>query len=101
MHNEELQNLHSLPNIIRTIRSKRMRWVGHVVRKMEKRNACKVLVGKQEGKRQLGIPRRRWENNIKTDFGGTRWGGMEWINLAQDRGQWRALVNTVMNLRVS
>jgi hypothetical protein len=66
----------------------------------EKRNAHRILVGKPEGKRPLGRPRRRWEDNIKMNLREIGWGGMEWIDLAQDRDQWRALVNTVMNLRV-
>jgi hypothetical protein len=65
-----------------------------------KRNAYRILVGKQEGKRPLGRPRRRWVNNIKMDIRETGWDGMDWINLSQDRNQWRALVNTVMNFRV-
>jgi hypothetical protein len=66
----------------------------------EKRNSCRVLVGKPEGRRPLGRPRRRWEDNIKVDLKEMQWGGMDWIDLAQDRDQWRALVNTAMNLRV-
>jgi hypothetical protein len=66
----------------------------------EKRNACRILVGKPEGKRPLRKPRRRWDDNIRMDLRKLGWGGMDWIDLAQDRGQWRALVNTVMNLRV-
>jgi hypothetical protein len=66
----------------------------------EKRNACKILVGKPEGKRPLRRPRRRWEDNIRMDLRNIGWGDMDWIDLAQDRDQWRALVNTVMNLRV-
>jgi hypothetical protein len=66
----------------------------------EKRNAYRILVGKPEGKRPLGRPRRRWEDNIRMDLREMGWGGMDWIDLAQDRDQWRALVNTVMNLRV-
>jgi hypothetical protein len=66
----------------------------------EKRNACRILVGKQEGKRPLGRPRRRWVNNIKMDLREIGWGCMDWIDLAQDRDRWKALVNTVMNLRV-
>jgi hypothetical protein len=66
----------------------------------EKRNACRILVRKPERKKPLGRPRRRWVNNIKIDLIGIGWGGMDWIDLAQDRGQWRALVNTVINLRV-
>jgi hypothetical protein len=66
----------------------------------EKRNAYRVLVEKPEGKRQLGRPRRMWEDNIKTDLREIRWGGLDWIDLAQDGGRWRALVNTAMDLRV-
>jgi hypothetical protein len=66
----------------------------------ERRNAYRILVGKSEGKRQLGRPRRRWEDNIRTDLREIGWGGMDWLDLAPDRDQWRALVNTVMNLRV-
>jgi hypothetical protein len=66
----------------------------------EKRNECRILVGKPEGKRPLGRPRRRWVDNIKMDLRRTGWGGMDGIDLAQNRDQWRALVNTVMNLRV-
>jgi hypothetical protein len=67
----------------------------------EKRKACRLLVGNPEGKRGLGRPRRRWLDNIKIDLREIGWGGMDWIDLAQDIDQWRALVNTVMNLRVS
>jgi hypothetical protein len=66
----------------------------------EKRNAYRILVGKPEAKRPLGRPRRRWEDNIETDLREIEWGGMDWIDVAEDRDQWRALVNTVMNLRV-
>jgi hypothetical protein len=66
----------------------------------EKRNACRMLVRKTEGKRPLGRPRHRWVNNIKMDLREIGWGGMDWIELAHDRDQWRVLVNTVMNLRV-
>jgi hypothetical protein len=66
----------------------------------EKRNAYRILVGKPEEKRLLGRPRRRWEDNIKMDLGEIGWGGMDWVDLAPVRDQWRALVNTVMNLRV-
>jgi hypothetical protein len=74
-----------------------MRWAGHVAQIGEKRNAYKILVGKPEGKRPLGRPRRRWVDNIKMDLREIRWDGMDWIDLAQDRDQWKALVNTVMN----
>jgi hypothetical protein len=66
----------------------------------EKRNAYRILVGKPDGKRPLGRPRSRWEDNIITDLREIEWGGMDWIDLAQDRDQWKALVNTVMNQRV-
>jgi hypothetical protein len=66
----------------------------------EKRNACRIFVGKPEGKRPLGRPRRMWVDNIKIYLREIRWDGMDWIDLAQDRDQWRALVNTVMSLRV-
>jgi len=82
------------------IKSRGMRWTGHVARKGEKRVAHRVLVGKSEGKRPLGRPRRRWEDNIKMDLQELGCGGMDWIELAQDRDRWRALVNVVMNLRV-
>jgi hypothetical protein len=77
-----------------------MRWVGHVARIGEKRNAYRIVVGKPGGKRPLGRPRRRWVDNIKMDLRDIRWDGMDWIDLPQDRDQWRALVNTAMNLRV-
>jgi hypothetical protein len=88
------------PSIIRIIKSRRMRWVGHVARMGEKRNAYRILVGKQEEKRPLGRPRRRWVDNIKMDLREIGWDGVAWIDMAQDRGQWRALVNTVLYLRV-
>jgi hypothetical protein len=100
LHNEELHNLYSSPNIIRMIKSRRMRWAGHVARMGEKRNACRILVGKPEGRRPLGKPRRRCVDNIKIDLREIGWDGVDWVDLAQDREQWRALVNTVMNLRV-
>jgi hypothetical protein len=100
LHNEELNILYSSPNIIRMIRSRRMRWAVHVARMEESRNAYRILVGKPEGKRPLGRPRRWCVDIIKIDLRGTEWDGMGWINLAYDRDQWRALVNTVMNLRV-
>jgi hypothetical protein len=99
LHNEGLHNLNSSPNIIRMIRL-RMRWAGHVARMGKKRNAYRILVGKSEGKRQPGRPRRRWIDTIKMDLREIGWGGMDWIDLAEDRDQGRALVNTVMNIRV-
>jgi len=82
------------------IKSRRMRWVWHVARMGEGRGVYRVLVGKPEGKRPLVRPRRRWEDNIKMDLQEVGCGGMDWIELVQDRGRWRALVNAVMNLRV-
>jgi hypothetical protein len=82
------------------IKLRRMRWAGHVARMGENRNAYRILVGKPEGKRPLRRPRRRWVDNIEMDLREIGWEGLDWIDLAQDRGQWRALVNTVMNLRV-
>jgi hypothetical protein len=100
LHNEELNYLYSSPNIIRMIKSRRMRWAGYVARMGETRNAYRILEGKPEGKRPLGRPRPRWVDNIKIDRRERGWDGVDWIDLAQDRDQWRALVNTVMNLRV-
>jgi hypothetical protein len=82
------------------IKSRRMRWEGHVARMGATRNAYRILVRKPEGKKPLGRPRRRWVDNIRMDLREIGWDGVEWIELAQDRDQWRALVNTVMNLRV-
>jgi hypothetical protein len=100
LHNEELHNLYSSPSIIRIIKSRRMKWAGHVAR-MEKRNVYRLLVGKPEGKRPLGRPRRRWIDNIKMDLLLIGLSVVDWIGLAQDRYRWRALVNSVMNFRVS
>jgi hypothetical protein len=83
------------------IKLRRMRWVRIVARLGEKRNAYKLLVGKPEGRRPLGRPRRRWVDNVKMDLGEVGWGGVDWIDLAQDRGKWRALVNVVINIWVS
>jgi transcription termination factor 2 len=82
LHNEELHNLYSSPNIIRMIKSRRMRWAGHVARMGEKRNANRILVGKLEGRRPLGRPRRRRVDNIKMDLRVIGWDGMDWIDLA-------------------
>jgi hypothetical protein len=100
LHNEELHGLYSSPSIVRVIKARRMRWAGHVARIEEVRGAYKILVGRFEGRRPLGRPRRRWEDNIKMDLREIRFGDVDWIHLAQDRDRWRALVNTVMNFRV-
>jgi len=97
LHNEELNDLYSSPNIVRVITSRRMRWAGHVARMGEETGVYKVLVGKPEGKRPLGRPRRRWVDNIRKDVG--IW-YMDWIGLSQDRDRLRTLVSAVMNLRV-
>jgi hypothetical protein len=100
LHNEELHNLYSSPSIIRIIKSRRMRRAGHVARMGEKRNVYSLLVGKPEGKRPLGRPKRRWIDNIKMDLLEIGLNIVDWIGLTQDRYRLRALVNTVMNLRV-
>jgi hypothetical protein len=100
LHIGELNNLYSSPDIIRQIKSRKMRWAGHVARMGEGRNAYRVLVGKPEGKQPLGRPKRRWEDVIKMDLREIGWGGVEWIHLAQDRDRWRDVVYAVMNLRV-
>jgi hypothetical protein len=99
LHNEELHRLYSSPSIVRVIKAKKMRWAGHVAR-MGFRGAYSILIGRPEGRRPLGRPRRRWENNIKMDLTEIGFGDVDWIHLAQNRDRWRALVNTVMNLRV-
>jgi hypothetical protein len=93
MYNEELHNLYSSPSIIRIMKSRRMRWAGHVARMGEKRNVYRLLVGEPEGKRPLGRPRRRSIDNIKIDLLEIGMGVVDWIGLAQNRYRWRALVN--------
>jgi hypothetical protein len=100
LNDDELHNLHSSPNIVRVIKSRRLMWVGHVARMGEGRGVYRVLVGRPEGKRPLRRPRRRWEDNIKLDLREIGIDGANWIRLAQDKVQWRAFVNTVMNLWV-
>ena len=100
LHNEELNVLYSSPNIVRVIKSRRMRWAGHVARMGEERGMYRVLVGKLEGKRPLGGPRRRWVDNIRMDLQEVECRYVDWIGLAQDRDRWRTLVSAVMNLRL-
>jgi hypothetical protein len=100
LHTEELHGLYSSPSIVRVIKARGMRWAGHVVCMGEVRGAYNILVGRPEGRRPLGRPRRRWEDNIKMDLREIGFRDVYWIHLAQDRDRWRALVNTVMNLRV-
>ena len=100
LHNEELNDLYSSPNIVRVIKSRRMRWAGHVARMVEERGAYRVLVGRREGKRPLGRPRRRWVDNISMDLHEVGCGYVDWIGLAQDMDRWRMFVSAVMNLRV-
>jgi hypothetical protein len=83
------------------MKSRSMRWTGHVARIGEKRNAYRLLVGRPDRKKPLGRPRRRWADNIRMDLGEVGWSDVDWIGLGQDRNWWRALVNAVMNLRVS
>jgi len=100
LHNEELNDLYSSPNIVQVIKSRRMRWAGHVARMCEEREVYRVLVGKPEGRRPLWRPRRRWVENIRMHFLEVECGYMDWIGLAQDRDRWKTLVSVVMNLRV-
>jgi hypothetical protein len=100
LYNEELRDSYSSPSIIRIIKSRRMRWADHVERMGEKRNTYRLLVGKPEGKRPLGRPRYKWVNNIKMDLEEVGWGNVDWIDMAKDRNRWRALVISVLNLRV-
>jgi len=94
MHNEELNDLYSSPNIVRVIKSRRTRWAGHVARKGEERGVYRVLLG------PLGRHRHRWVDNIRLDLQEVGCGYMDWIGLAQDRDSWRTLVSAIMNLRV-
>ena len=96
LHNEELQNLYCSPNIVRVIKSRRLRWAGHVTRMEERGSAFKILIGK----RPLGRPRRRWEGIIRMEFRGIGINTRNWVDSTQDRDYWRVLVNAALNLRV-
>jgi hypothetical protein len=100
LHNEELNNLYSSHNNLRVIKSRRMGWAGHVARMGEGRGVYRVLVGKTEGRRPLGKPRRRWKDNIMMDLREVGCGCVDWMELTQCRDRWRTLVSAVMNLRV-
>jgi hypothetical protein len=97
---EELHGLYSSPSIVRVIKVRRIRWAGHVASMGEVRGAYNILFGRPEGRRPVGRPRRRWEDNIKMDLREIWFVGVDWIHWAQDRDRWRALVNMVINLRV-
>jgi hypothetical protein len=100
LHNDELYSLYSSSNIVRVIKSRNMRWAGHVTHMGVGRGVYRVLVGRPEGKRPLGRPRHRWDDNIKMYLREIGIDGVTWFWLARDRVQLRAFVNTVMNLRV-
>jgi hypothetical protein len=100
LHNDELHSLYSSPNIVRVIKARRVRWAGHVARMEEGRCVYRVLIGRPEGKRPLGRPRRRWEDNNKMDLKEIGIEGADWIRLAQDRVQWWNFMSTVMKLRL-
>ena len=100
MHNEELNDLYSSPNIVRVIKARRIKWAWHVARIGEERGVYRVLVGKPEGKRPLGRPSRRWVHNIRMDLQEVGCGYMDWIGVAEDRDSWRTLLSAVMTLRV-
>ena len=100
LHNEELNDLYCSPNIVRVIKWRRMRWAGHVARMGEERELYRVLVGKPEGRRPLGRPRRRWVDNIRTDLQEVGCRYMDWIGLTKDRDRWRTILSVVMNFQV-
>ena len=100
LHNEELNDLYSSPNIVLLITSRKMSWAGHVTRMGEEKRVYRVLLGKPEGRRPLGRPRCRWVDNIRMDLQEVGYGYMDWSGLAQDRYSWRTFVSAVKNVRV-
>ena len=100
LHNEELNDLYSSPSIVRVIKTRRIGWAGHVAQMGEEWWVYSIFVGKPEGRRPLGRPRRRWVDNIRMDLQEVGCGYMDWIGLAQDRDRWRKLLSAVINLRV-
>ena len=100
LNNEELHSLYRSPNIVRVIKSRRLRWAGHVTRMEEGRSAFKILTGKPTGKIPLGRHRRRWEDNIRMDLEEIGINAENWVDSAQDRNYWRTLVNSALNLWV-
>ena len=100
LHNEELNDLYCSSNIVRVIKSRRMRWAGNVACMGEEWGVYRFLVGKPGGRRPLGRPRRRWVDNIRMDLQEVGCGHVDWIGLDQDRDRWRTLVSAVMNLWV-
>jgi hypothetical protein len=100
LHNEERNDLYSSPNFIRVIKSRRMRWAGHVASMVEGRGAYRILVGRPERRRPLRRPTHRSEDNVRVDLLEVGSGGMDWIDMVQDRDRWQALVNVVINLWV-
>jgi hypothetical protein len=99
LHNEELHGSYSSPSIVKVIKVRRMRWARHVARMGEVRGAYNILVARPEGRRPLGRPRRRWEDNIKMDLREIGFWDVDWFLWAQERDRWQAVVNMVMNLR--
>jgi hypothetical protein len=100
LSSEELNDMYSSPNKVWVIKLRRMGWAGHVACMGARRDVYRILVGRPEGRRPLGRPRDRWEDNSKMDLQEVGWGAMDWIQLAQDRDRWRVLAGAVLNLQV-
>lgn len=99
-YNKELHDLYASPDIVRVIKSRRLRWAEHVARMEEGRTALGVIMGRPEGRRPLGRPRRRWQNNVRMDLGELGVAGDGWIHVAQNRESWRGIVAAALDLRV-